>query len=57
MSDMCHPDNPNPRNRTEQLRKDILAYLNSYDEIKKARYLFRQYHLRVFLAPPTEMNY
>jgi hypothetical protein len=57
ISDMFYPDNPNRRNRAEQLREDILAYLNSYDEIKKARYLFRPYRPPIFLTPPTGMNY
>jgi hypothetical protein len=57
ISDMFYPDNPNRKNRAEQPREDILAYCNSYDEIKKARYLLlRPYHLRIFLTPPTEMN-
>ncbi|KIM35078.1 hypothetical protein M413DRAFT_14751 [Hebeloma cylindrosporum] len=37
VSDLFYPDNPKRRNRAEQLREDILAYCNSYDEIKKAR--------------------
>ncbi|KIM35085.1 hypothetical protein M413DRAFT_32794 [Hebeloma cylindrosporum] len=37
ISDVFYPDNPNRRARAEQLRADILAYCNSYEEIKTAR--------------------
>jgi predicted lipoprotein len=47
ISDIFYPDNPNRRNRAEQLSSDIKAYCNSYEEIKKARSLFHQSKGRV----------
>lgn len=48
ISDMFYPDNPNRRNRAEQLKENILAYLNAYDEIKKAVYVY---------VPPAQLLY
>jgi hypothetical protein len=56
ISDIFYPDNPNRRDRAEQLRNDIKTYCNSYEEIKKARYLSHQWPMSSFLTLPTEMK-
>ena len=56
ISDIFYLDNPNQRDRAEQLRNDIKAHCNSYDEIKKARYLLHEQLMSSFLTLPTEMK-